>query len=134
MKKLLISGIFIGAFLFYILFHHSTSSALSANNITLDTSTKGRYKDGIYTGSSVDAFYGTVQVKAAVQNGKLVDIQFMRYPNEQRESVEVSQNAMPLLKQEAIQMQSANVDVVSGATQTSQAFTESLAAALTHSK
>jgi len=41
---------------------------------------------------------------------------------------------MPSLKQEAIQTQSAQVDIVSGATQTSQAFIQSLASALTKAK
>ena len=88
-------------------------------------------KDGSYTGSTVDAFlYGQVQVKAIVSGGKLTDIQVLQYPNHAGHSAELSSMALPQLKQEAIQAQSANVDAVSGATQTSQAFMVSLHSAL----
>ena len=132
MKKISISVIFIVAIVFYTIFHRTTSSASSASSTLASTTTA--YKNGKYTGSAADAFYGTLQVQATVQNGKLADVQFLQYPHDQHESVEVNQNAMPLLKQEALQVQNANIDVVSGATQTSQAFKESLAAALSEAK
>jgi len=52
------------------------------------------------------------------------------YPNDRRESVDINSQAMPYLKQEAIQAQTAQVDGVSGATDTSQAFIQSLGSAL----
>ena len=61
-------------------------------------------------------------------------MQFAQYPNDRDESVQINQAAMPQLKQEAIQAQSSNVDVISGATQTSQAFVQSLASALSQAK
>lgn len=96
--------------------------------------TTGTYTDGSYTGTAADAYYGTVQVKAIVQNGQLADVQFLQYPNDRSNSRFINNQAMPLLTQEAIQAQSAQVNGVSGATFTSQAFTESLAAALTNAK
>lgn len=90
----------------------------------------GKYKDGTYTGSVADAFYGNVQVEAVIKNGRIADVKFLQYPNEQRTSIEINQQAMPYLTQEAIQAQSAQVDGVSGATQTSRAFIESLQSAL----
>ncbi len=92
------------------------------------------YKDGSYTGSVADAYYGNVQVKVAIQSGRITDVQFLDYPRDRRTSVEINTQAMPQLKQEAIQIQSANVDVVSGATQTSGAFRESLASALARAR
>ena len=94
------------------------------------TSTKGRYKDGTYTGSVADAFYGNIQVQAIIQGGAISDVQFLQYPNDRETSVSINSQAMPILKSEAIQAQSANVDIVSGATDSSQAFRESLSAAL----
>ena len=94
----------------------------------------GRYRDGQYTGSVADAFYGNVQVKAVITGGKISDVQFLQYPNDRRTSVMINTQAMPYLKQEAIQTQSANVDGVSGATQTSRAFIESLNFALNQAK
>jgi len=92
------------------------------------------YKDGAYTGSAADALYGYIQVKATVKDGKLTDVEFLQYPNDRRNSVEINSQAMPMLKQQAIQIQSAKVDGVSGATDTSQAFIQSLGDALQQAK
>jgi uncharacterized protein with FMN-binding domain len=94
----------------------------------------GIYKDGTYTGAVADAFYGKLRVVAVVQGGQLTDVQFPTYPNNGGHSLQLSQNDLPILKQEAIAAQSANVNVVSGATQTSQAFEQSLASALAQAK
>ncbi len=94
----------------------------------------GLYTDGAYTGSAADAYYGMVQVKAVIQNGKIADVQFLQYPNTHSTSVYINSQAMPYLKQEAIQAQSANVNIVSGATDTSMAFQQSLASALAQAK
>ncbi len=81
-------------------------------------------------GDAVNAFYGNVQVQAIIQNGKIADIQFLQYPNDRSRSIEINTSVMPLLKQEVIQAQNARVDIVSGATDTSQAFIQSLQSAL----
>jgi uncharacterized protein with FMN-binding domain len=90
----------------------------------------GLYRDGTYTGPEVDAYYGLVQVQAIVQGGKILDVQFLEYPRDRRTSQRINSQAMPWLQQEAIQAQSANVDIISGATLTSEAFAQSLQAAL----
>lgn len=94
----------------------------------------GQYVDGTYTGPAVDAYYGLVQVKATVSGGKLTDVAFLQYPNDRSTSREINAQAMPYLTQEAIQSQSASVDIISGATQTSEAFIQSLGAALSKAK
>ena len=91
---------------------------------------QGQYKDGTYTGNPADAFYGNIQVQAIISGGRITDVQFLQYPNDRSTSIAINSQAMPYLKQEAIQAQSANVDIVSGATDSSQAFQESLASAL----
>ena len=94
----------------------------------------GHYKDGTYTGSTEDAYYGNVQVSATVSGGKLSDVNFLQYPDSHDTSVMINQQAMPYLKQEAIQAQSAQVQVISGATFTSQAFIQSLTNALSSAR
>jgi uncharacterized protein with FMN-binding domain len=89
-----------------------------------------RYKDGTYTGSEADAYYGLVQVQAVIQNGQITSVSFLEYPNHRRTSVQINTQVIPWLQQEAIQAQSAQVDLISGATLTSQAFAESLQVAL----
>ncbi len=90
----------------------------------------GQYKNGQFTGPAVNAFYGDVQVKAIVQNGQLANVQLLQYPNDRRTSQRINQIAIPYLQQEAVQAQSANIDFISGATLTSEAFAQSLQAAL----
>lgn len=88
------------------------------------------YKDGRYTGTVADAFYGNVQVQVIITGGKITDVQFLQYPNDASTSRFINSQAMPLLKQETLQAQSAQVDVVSGASATSGAFQQSLSSAL----
>jgi len=107
-----------------------SSSTSGSGAATQSQAAAGAYKDGSYTGSTEDAFYGNVQVKVTVQNGKIAVVNFLQYPHTHDTSVFINQQAMPLLQQEAIKAQNAHVDVVSGATYTSQAFVQSLSNAL----
>lgn len=103
----------------------------SSDSSTPTPSTSGKsYKDGTYTGSVADAYYGNIQVQVTISGGKMTDVQFLQYPNDNRTSIEVNAQAMPLLKSEALTAQSAQVDIISGASQTSQAFQQSLSSAL----
>jgi uncharacterized protein with FMN-binding domain len=54
----------------------------------------------------------------------------LQFPNDNQTSQTINQEATTILAQEAVQAQSGHVDVVSGATLTSQAFIKSLTAAL----
>ena len=90
----------------------------------------GQYKNGTYTGASVNVYYGYVQVQVVIQGGQIAAVNFLQYPNDRSTSVYINQQAMPLLKQEAIQAQSANINGVSGASATSQGFVQSLNDAL----
>jgi uncharacterized protein with FMN-binding domain len=92
------------------------------------------YKDGTFKGPEVDAYYGLVQVQATIQGGKLANVQFLEYPTDRRTSKEINNIAVPYLQQEALQAQSAGVDIISGATLTSEAFMMSLQNALNSAK
>ncbi len=96
--------------------------------------TNVKYKDGAYTGSVADATYGNIQVKVTVQGGKITDVSFLQFPDKPGHTTEVTSFALPVLKQEAIAVQSANVDNVSGATQTSDGFKVTLQSALDQAK
>jgi uncharacterized protein with FMN-binding domain len=96
--------------------------------------TQGQYKNGEYTGPQVDAFYGLVQVKAVVQNGQIASVDFLEFPQDRRTSQRINAVAVPYLKMEAVQAQSANVNIISGATLTSEAFMMSLQSALDSAK
>ena len=77
-----------------------------------------------------DAVWGNVQVQVVIQNGKMIKVQFLEYPNDRNRSIEINTYADPILCNEAIQAQSANVDTVTGATDSSDAFIQSLTDAL----
>jgi uncharacterized protein with FMN-binding domain len=85
---------------------------------------------GTYTGQAVDAFYGLVQVRVTISNGRITDVQPLQLPSDRARSAYISQVAGPMLRSEALQAQSAKIDVVSGATYTSDAYAQSVESAL----
>jgi uncharacterized protein with FMN-binding domain len=107
-----------------------TNSSLSQTLAPTAQVQQGIYKNGTYDGSVEDAFYGLLQVQAVITNGKISDVIFLQFPNDNRTSQYINSQADPMLKQEAIQAQSAQVDTVSGASASSGAFKTSLANAL----
>ncbi|MCL4357867.1 FMN-binding protein [Patescibacteria group bacterium] len=91
---------------------------------------KGIYRDGTYMGSVANAYYGNVQTAVTIRGGRIVDVKFLQYPNSHSTSVYINEQAMPYLKQETIQAQNSNVQIITGATFTSEAFIQSLQSAL----
>ena len=108
----------------------SESSASGSGNSTGGDTAGDVYSDGTYPGDPIRTRYGYLQVVATIQNGELTDVQFLSYPHRDHESAQTNSRATGVLSQEAIQTQSADVKVVSGATVTSEAFMESLGSAL----
>lgn len=133
-KKFLVSGLVIFLFIFYSFYDRVAGSTagriIPGEPASSLTGGKISYKDGEYLGSVADAYYGQVQVKAIILGGKITDVQFLDYPRDQQTSVLINSQAMPILKSEAVKIQGALVDTVSGATETSGAFIQSLASAL----
>ncbi len=107
----------------------SAVSTVASSNSSNAASGQG-YKDGNYIGSAAQTPYGTVQVAAVISGGKITDINFLQMPNDLGNSRAIAAAAEPLLKQTALQKQSAHIDFVSGATSDSYGFEQSLQAAL----
>ena len=84
---------------------------------------------GSFQGSVVDTRYGPVQVEAVVKGGRLSNVVVLQQTDGGRSS-QIDSYALPLLTTEALKAQSANIDVVSGATYTSTGYAQSLQAAL----
>jgi uncharacterized protein with FMN-binding domain len=90
-----------------------------------------QYKDGTYVGNAVRADrWGDLQVSVVIEGGRLVKIEFLKYPQSTRRSRSISDNTLPRLVSEAIENQDAQVDMISRATDTVIAFRESLESAL----
>lgn len=81
-------------------------------------------------GTTVETRYGPVQVAVVVQDGHLVQVTALQLPGGNSESNAINSYAEPRLEEMALEAQSAQIDVVSGATFTSRAYAESLQAAL----
>ena len=81
-----------------------------------------------FTGDAVTMRYGIVQVKITVQGGKIIDAQAVQAPSGSNDRY--TQKAVPVLRQQTIAIQSANVQGVSGASFTSYGWYQSLASAI----
>ncbi|KQN90875.1 FMN-binding protein [Arthrobacter sp. Leaf69] len=85
---------------------------------------------GTFAGSAVQTRFGTVQVQITVNAGAITDVTALQLTDDDRKSVQISNRAAPLLRDEVIKAQSAQVQTISGATVTSDAYLSSLQGAL----
>lgn len=97
-----------------------------------NTTGKGRATQGgrTVTGGTVATPYGPVQVKVSLDGKKIVAIKAVRLPADGERSRRIAEFAVPRLTQEALSVQSAQIDAVSGASYTSQGYMQSLQSAL----
>jgi uncharacterized protein with FMN-binding domain len=86
--------------------------------------------NGTFTGSDVPNRFGDVVVRVVISSGHISDVQAVQLPTDRAESAYISQVAGPMLRSEALQAQSANIDIISGATYTSESYAQSLESAL----
>ena len=141
-KVLLVAGIVVllGGFFAYEKFapkQQTTTEVLNTttpNPTTGATPVAGAYKDGTYLGAETSSMYGKAKVQVVIANGQITDVQFVEFPNDRVTTTSKSNMAMPVIKQEVIQAQSANVNTVSGATETSASFIQSISDALSQAK
>jgi len=82
-------------------------------------------------GQSVFVNFGYVQVKVTAKGKRIVDVQAVKTPNGDGNSVMIAQYSVPTLRQQALASQSAKIAGVSGASYTSYGFKQSLQSALT---
>jgi uncharacterized protein with FMN-binding domain len=102
----------------------SGSSGSGSSGSSGSTSSKS------YTGSVAETRWGPVQVKITVADKKITAVDMVQYPNGNQRDAEINQYALPVLVQETIAAQSAQIDMVSGATVTSDGYLQSLQSAL----
>lgn len=85
---------------------------------------------GTVTGTSAATRWGPVQVRLTVDGGRITDVAVIRYPDENGRDRSINARAIPVLVSETLDAQSADIDMVSGATVTSEGYLESLQSAL----
>ena len=81
-------------------------------------------------GAAVPTRFGNVQVQITVVDKKITAATVLQIPNRDRKDVQINNRAVPILNAEAVQAQSADIDMVSGATVTSVAYIQSLQSAI----
>ncbi len=101
----------------------SSSSPSASSGSSTSTSTT-------YTGDAVGTRYGDVQVEITVVAGKVTAAQVLQVPWSNRKDQQINAAAVPVLNDEAVSAQSASIDMVSGATYTSEGYIGSLQSAL----
>ena len=108
----------------------SGSSGSSGSSSATGTTGASAKAVGTYAGSVVQTRFGSVQVQITVQAGKITEVTALQLTDAERKSVQISNRAAPLLRAEVLKAQSADVQTISGATVTSDAYLNSLQAAL----
>jgi uncharacterized protein with FMN-binding domain len=103
-----------------------TSSPTPSSTSTTSTG----LKDGTFTGQSIDTRYGPVQTQITVSGGKITKVEVPVYPTNSFRDQEINRQAVPELVSETLDAQSSTIDMVSGATYTSEGYLQSLQNAL----
>ena len=82
------------------------------------------------TGAVAQTRWGPVQVRLTLAEGKITAVDVVQYPDGNGRDREINADALPVLVQETISAQNADIDMVSGATVTSDGYVQSLQSAL----
>jgi uncharacterized protein with FMN-binding domain len=99
-----------------------------AAGMTVTIVTQGQTRTA--TGPQVVLAHGIVQVQVTVVGGRITQVKALQLPHDNPDSWSYSNRAAATLRTEVLAAQSADVNVVSGATYTSRGYARSLQAAL----
>jgi uncharacterized protein with FMN-binding domain len=108
----------------------AAASAAPAPTATPTPAPTNRPANGSFTGALISTRYGDVRVRVVITSGRVTDVVAVTMPSDRARSAEITQYVTPVLRSEVIQAQSARIDVISGATYTSEAYAESVNDAL----
>ena len=108
----------------------STTTPSTTTPSTSSSSASATPASTTVTGSVETDRYGETQVKVTIKNGKITAVTVLAYNDSDPRSAQISQQAIPTLREEVLSKQTAAVDTVSGATYTSNAYEASLQSAL----
>jgi uncharacterized protein with FMN-binding domain len=96
----------------------------------VSSTTTGSLADGTFTGDSEQTRFGSVQVSVTIAGGKITEVTALHLTDAEQRSVQISNEAAPILRSEVLAAQSASVASVSGATYTTDGYLTSLQSAL----
>jgi uncharacterized protein with FMN-binding domain len=112
----------------------TTATTTTSSGTGPDAGTSGSAgptgSSGTFTGDVVQTRWGPVQVRVTTAGGGITTVEVVQYPSENGKDVEINNHALPILVDETLAAQSADIDMVSGATVTSVGYVDSLQSAL----
>lgn len=108
----------------------ATTAAAAPTTSKASSPTTAKATTSTVTGDVTDTQWGPVQVQLTMVSGKITAVSVLQYPNGNGRDAEINSYALPILVQETITAQSAKIDMVSGATVTSDGYLGSLQSAL----
>jgi uncharacterized protein with FMN-binding domain len=86
-----------------------------------------------FRGPLVDMRWGPVRATIYVKSKKITKVSISTSPENDRSQF-IDDQAVPMLKDETLKAQNANIDLIGGATMTSEAYLESLQVAVKNAK
>ena len=115
-----------------LLFGYRTSlmGPMTADESVVSSDAPATADSQTVTGPVAQTEWGPVQVAITVSGSEITDVQVLQFPNENPKDVQINNYALPVLVDETLSAQSANIEMVSGATVTSNGYISSLQAAL----
>ena len=132
----------ISALVLLLSYHTSTNATGAATVVATDdagtasgetgsgTTDPGSSRSETFTGDAISTRFGDVQVEITVQDGTITSSRVVQVPwNDHKDQV-INSRAVPILNEEAVASQSADIDMVSGATYTSEGYIASLQSAI----
>jgi hypothetical protein len=108
----------------------STTGGTSGGTSGGSGSSSGGSGTSTVTGSVASTQWGPVQVELTMEGGSITAVNVVQYPSGNPRDAEINNQALPILIQETLDAQDANIDMVSGATVTSVGYEQSLQSAL----
>ncbi|MEO6510218.1 MAG: FMN-binding protein [Nocardioides sp.] len=109
----------------------SGSGSGSGSTTTTKTKTPSPSGPSTVTGSVAQTQWGPVQVELTVSTaGQVTKVSVVQYPSGNGTDQQINSYALPVLIQETMDQQGAQIDMVSGATVTSVGYLQSLQSAL----
>jgi len=135
----------ISALVLLFSYHTSTSGAVARDSLPayVSTTSPGTTSQGdtssgssaqsatrTVTGSVAQTQWGPVQVQLTLQDRTITRVSVLQYPNGNQTDEQINAYALPILVDETTAAQGSGIDMVSGATVTSNGYLQSLQSAL----
>jgi uncharacterized protein with FMN-binding domain len=108
----------------------ATTSPATPGRLPTPSPSPSHAPSGTFLGGDFPNRFGDVQVRVVISNGHIADVLPVQMPYDRERSAYISQVAGPMLRTEVLRAQSAQIDIISGATYTSESYAQSVESAL----